>query len=109
MVSAASTSAFQADGAGSNPATCSKQFLLLCNQVQIILKGDFLMKVTLDGLYSDPAENLALLEHLFQISQQQKTLFVLTIGSCNYTFPNGTEREHRTKRFHEIIKKHKPP
>lgn len=67
------------------------------------------MIVTLDCLYSDPAENLVLLEHLYNISEQQGTIFVLNLDKREYIFPRSMEREQRTQRFKRIIEKHKPP
>ena len=67
------------------------------------------MVVTLDALYSDPKESLALLEHLFNISEQQGTTFVLRLDQREYIFPRSMEREVRVKHFKEIVERHKPP
>ena len=67
------------------------------------------MVVTLDALYSDPQENMFLLEHLFNISVQQGTTFVLKLDQREYIFPRSMEREQRTRHFKEIVERHKPP
>ena len=67
------------------------------------------MVVTLDALYSDPKESLVLLEHLFNISEQQGTTFVLRLDQREYIFPRSMEREQRVKHFKEIVERHKPP
>jgi hypothetical protein len=67
------------------------------------------MVVTLDALYSDPKESLVLLEHLFNISEQQGTTFVLRLDQREYIFPRSMEREARVKHFKEIVERHKPP
>ena len=67
------------------------------------------MIVTLDYLYSDPAESLALLEHLYNISEQQGTTFVLKLDKREYIFPRTMERELRIKHFKHIVEEHKPP
>lgn len=67
------------------------------------------MVVTLDALYSDPRESLDLLEHLFNISKQQGTTFVLKLDQREYIFPRSMERETRVRHFKEIVERHKPP
>lgn len=67
------------------------------------------MIVTLDYLYSDPAESLVLLEHLYNISEQQGTTFVLKLDKREYIFPRTMERELRIKHFKRIVEEHKPP
>lgn len=67
------------------------------------------MIVTMDYLYSDPKESLALLEHLYGIAEQQGTTFVLKLDKREYIFPRSMERERRIQHFKHIVEKHKPP
>ena len=44
------------------------------------------------------------------VSENQGTTFILRLGDTSeYVFPRGMERELRTKKFKEVIEKHKPP
>lgn len=67
------------------------------------------MIVTFDELYSDPQQSLELLEHLYGISEQQGTTFVLKLDKREYVFPRSMERERRITHFKHIIEEHKPP
>ena len=67
------------------------------------------MVVTLDGLYPNPQESVDLLEHLYNISEQQGTTFVLKLDKREYIFPRTMERELRIKHFKRIVEEHKPP
>ena len=67
------------------------------------------MVVTLDGLYPNPQESVDLLEHLYNISEQQGTTFVLKLDKREYIFPRSMEREKRIQHFKDIVEKHKPP
>ena len=68
------------------------------------------MKCCFDSLYSKTEDSLRLFECLYMVSENQGTTFILRLGDTSeYVFPRGMERELRTKKFKEVIEKHKPP
>ena len=68
------------------------------------------MIVTLNQFYPSFEDNMRILETLYQVSEAQGTPFIFRFAdTCEYKFPLGMEREIRTKKFTEIIEKHRPP